>query len=202
MLYKHLILLLILLASQYGCVNSRSILTIHNDMDVAILGAEISRELIKFSNPPLIPKNSDHPVLILTPVDNDRISDASSFGRALQNAMVAGFVRNGIAVNETKLKNNALIDPEQGEFMLTRDLYSLLTKQQKAQAVVVGTYTLSEDIIYLSVRLVNPKNGQILSVYEQKHIVDENTLQMLGYKVIDDTLITPPRKSFIDNFFY
>ncbi len=204
MSYKHLILILVLLFIPCGCISKHSTpaMVLHNDMDVASLGATISRELIEFASPPLIPASSDHPVLVLTPVDNDRINNSSSFGRALQNAIVAGLVRNGIVVNETKLRHNAVIDPEQGEFILTRNIPDILKTQQRAQAVVVGTYTLTEEVIYLSLRLVNPENGLIRSVYEQRHRVDENTLRMLGYEIVENSIIEPPRKSLLDKLFY
>lgn len=152
-------------------------------MNIAALGAEISRELIEYSSPPLITADSDHPVQVLALINNERAGSSSSFGRTLQNSIISGFVRNGIAVNETKPDTDSFIN--------------------HAQAVVAGTYTVSGDIIYLSVRLVSPENGLIISSYEKKHRLDENSLQMLGYKIIDDVnLIKPPGKSLINELFY
>jgi len=204
MSYKYLTLILVLLFIPCGCAGNLGVPTIaiHNDMDIATLGADISRELIESSSPPLIPASSYQPVLVLTPVDNDNINNSSSFGRTLQNSIMSGFVQNGIVVNETKLRENALVNPDQGEFMLSRDMPVLLKNSQPAQAVVVSTYTLSEDVLYLSARLVNPETGLIRSAYEEKHRLDENTLKMLGYKVVEEDVIKPPRESLINKIFY
>jgi hypothetical protein len=205
MTYRYLVLILVLLFIPCGCASNhgRPVISVHNDLDISLLGAEVSRELIEFSSPPLIPASNDHPVLVLTPVGNEKINSSSSFGRTLQNAMVAGFVKNGVVVSEIKLKDNAIVQPDQGEFMLSRDISTMLKSRQPAQAVVVSTYTLNRDVLYLSVRLINPENGLIRSVYEHKHRLDNNTLQMLGFKVKDDVnVIKPPRESLLNKLFY
>ncbi len=171
------------------------------DVNLISLGRDIGDELIEGSFPPLIPHQPEQPVLVTTVVNNDNLRDSSSFGRSLQNAVAAEFVRRGYSVNEVKLRGDVSINAGQGEFMLTRDLDELKGKQ-RAQAVVVGTYTMANRVMYLSVRLVNPGNGSIRSVYEQRICLDENSLRMLGLQLDEKDDVQPPQEPLLDKFLY
>ena len=129
------------------------------------------------------------------------ISNSSSFGRSLQNAVAAEFVRRGYSVNEVKLRGDVLINVGEGEFMLTRNLDELQGKQ-RAQAVVVGTYTMANRVMYLSVRLVNPGDGYIRSVYEERICLDDNSLRMLGLQLDEDDDVEAPNEPLLDKFLY
>ena len=78
---------------------------------------------------------------------------------------------------------------------------------QRAQAVVVSTYTLVNRVLYLSVRLVSPDNQAIRGVYEEKIVLDEETLRLLGFtsqkkQEDDETVIVPPKPSILDSLLY
>ncbi len=171
------------------------------DVNLLSLGRNIGDELITGSYPPLIPRQPEQPVLVTTLVNNDNLQDSSSFGRSLQNAVAAEFVRQGYSVNEVKLRSDVSINAGEGEFMLTRDLDELKGKQ-RAQAVVVGTYTMANRVMYLSVRLVDPINGSIRSVYEQRICLDENSLRMLGLQLDEKDDVQPPQEPLLDKFLY
>jgi hypothetical protein len=94
--------------------------------------------------------------------------------------------------------------------MLSRKLTEI-SNQQRAQAIVVGTYTLANRMMYLSVRLVSPKNSTIQSAYEDRLYLDEYSLRLLGKQYDVDkkaadgsaqSSIQPPKESFIDKIFY
>ena len=89
--------------------------------------------------------------------------------------------------------------------MLTRNLAEM-APAQRAQAVVVGTYTLTNRVLYLSVRLVSPANQSIRGVYENKLYLDDNTLRMFGFKFADgsdsDEQVRPPKPSVLDSILY
>jgi TolB-like protein len=174
------------------------------DVNLVKLGDTVAERLINQSLPPLTPQQ---PILVTTLVDNDNLNESSSFGRSFQNTIVAGFVSRGFAVREVKLRRNILIEMHKGEFMLTRDLRELAGKQ-RAQAVVVGTYTMANRFMYLSVRLINPMDQSILSTYEDKLALDENSLRMLGLQLKRGTSSTeaepvpPPSPSILDDILY
>lgn len=171
------------------------------DVNLVSLGTDIAEVLIGQSFPPLLPRQPDQPVLITSLVNNDDLNNSSSFGRSLQNSIGAGFVRQGITVNEVKMRGDVLIRPREGEFMLSRELEELRVKQ-KAQAVVVGTYTLTNRIMYLSIRLVSPDRGSIRSVYEKRICLDENSLRLLGLQLVEDESVIVPKEPLLDKFLY
>lgn len=170
------------------------------DVNLVSLGEEIADELILHSFPPLTPKPPGQPVLITTLLNNDDLSESSSFGRALQDHISARFVTQGFAVKEIKLRPDLLVRQGEGEFMLSRKL-SEISNQQKAQAVVVGTYSLANRVLYLSVRLVSPKDQMVRSAWDERLCLDENTLKMLGFQYETREEVVAPSRSFIDTLF-
>ncbi len=185
--------------SKLNCTRLESFLGA--DVDLVTLGKDISDTLIREAMPPLVPRQPQQPVFITTPVENDHLEQTSSFGRGLQNAMTAEFVRQGFTVNEIRLRGNVDIS-EEGEFMLSRDLMELKEKR-RAQAVVVATYTLADRVMYLSVRLVRPGTGMILAVYEKRICLDARSLKLLGLSLTsEDTTVTPPSEPLLDKIFY
>ena len=177
------------------------------DIDLVALGDEVADYLSRQPVPPLVPNQSDQPILITTLVNNDNLDETSSFGRSFQNHLVAGFASRAYAVKEIKLRRNMLVETHKGEFMLTRDMQEMAAKQ-RAQAIVVGTYTMANRIMYLSIRLVSPSNQAIRGVYEKKLYLDDNSLRLLGLKLKtgegDDPTqpVLPPSPSILDKILY
>ncbi|MBM9535845.1 FlgO family outer membrane protein [Desulfobulbus alkaliphilus] len=177
------------------------------DVNLVKLGDRVANVLITRSYPPLFPQQANQPILVTTLVNNDNLDDTSSFGRSFQNNVTAGFVRRGYAVREIKLRRDLLVETHRGEFMLTRELRELATREQ-AQAIVVGTYTMTNRVMYLSVRLVDPEERGIRSVYEDRLYLDANTLGMLGLRFDHRTTdaaseqVRPPSPSILNRILY
>lgn len=186
-------------SSRFNCTRLETLLG--SDVNLISLGREIGDELISRSFPPLMPRQPEQPVLVTTLVNNENLRESSSFGRSLQNAVAAEFVRQGFVVNEVKLRSDVSINAEEGEFMLSREL-DVLEGKQRAQAVVVGTYTMANRVMYLSVRLVEPDSGVIRSVFEQRICLDENSLRMLGLEFLEEEGVDPPGESLLDSLLY
>ncbi len=202
--------LLIVLLGAFGCSQfngTRLEPVFGGDIDLVALGDEVADNLSRQPVPPLMPNQQSQPILITTLVNNDDLDDTSSFGRSFQNNITAGFVSRGYAVKEIKLRRNMLVEVRKGEFMLSRDVQELAGKQG-AQAVVVGTYTMANRIMYLSIRLVAPSNQAIRAVYEDKLYLDDNSLRLLGLKLKkgagnDPTQpALPPSPSILDSILY
>lgn len=176
-----------------------------DDIDLVEMGDKVAQNLISQPLPPLVPHQADQPILVTTLVNNDKLTDTTTFGRSFQNNIAAGFVKRGYAVKEIKLRQNVLVELHKGEFMLTRNLAEM-APVQRAQAVVVGTYTLVNRVLYLSVRLVAPSSQSIRAVHEEKIYLDDNTLRLFGFKFADgadsDAVITPPQPSILDSILY
>ena len=175
------------------------------EVNLVKLGDKIVAELITQPTPPLIPFQGDQPILVTTLVNNDKLNETSSFGRSFQNNLAAGFAQRGYAVKEIKLRRDLLVELNKGEFMLSRNLAEMAPNQQ-AQAIVVGTYTLINRVLYLSVRLVSPTTQAIRGVYEDKIYLDDTTLRMFGFQFAgtndEDAVIMPPKPSVLDSILY
>jgi TolB-like protein len=187
--------------SRLNCTRMETLLG--GDVNLVRLGKEVGNELIKHSFPPLLPHQPGQPVLVTTLVNNNNLNDSSSFGRSLQNAITSEFVRRGYVVNELKMRGDVFVRSGEGEFMLSRQLDQLEVKQ-RAQAVVVGTYTMANRVMYLSVRLVNPGDGSIRSVYEKRICLDENSLRMLGlmFDTDQEDFVKEPPEPLLDKLLY
>jgi len=207
--YRSMLVMLTLLALS-GCSQlngTRLEPVLGGDINLVDLGDEVVEQLVRQPVPPLIPNQPEQPILVTTLVNNDNLNDTSSFGRSFQNNLIAGFVSRGYAVKEIKLRRDLLVEQYKGEFMLTRDLQEMAGKQ-RAQAVMVGTYTLVNRVLYLSIRLVSPSNQAIRAVYEDKLYLDDNNLRLLGFKFKrgsgDDPTqpVLPPSPSVLDTLLY
>ncbi len=201
---------LFLLCAASGCSElngTRLEPVLGNDVNLVRLGDKVAEKLIKQTKPPLFPYQPDGPIMVTTLVNNDNLDDTSSFGRSFQNNIAAGFVSRGYTVREINLRREVHIVENKGDLMLHRDLKNLAYKQH-AQAVVVGTYTMANRVMYLSVRLVNPVTQSIRAVYEDKLYLDDNSLKMLGLKFntkktnLAEDQIQPPSPSVLDKILY
>lgn len=172
------------------------------DVNLVKLGDKVADTLVNQSFPPLFPRQLEQPVLVTTLVDNNDLTDTSNFGRTLQNHIGAGFVKRGFTVKEMKLRHDLLVQARRGEFMLSRHLKDLAEKQ-RAQAIVIGTYSMANRVMYLSVRLVSPEDRTIRSSYEDKLYLDENTLRLLNLQFADsEEHVTPPSEPLLDKILY
>jgi hypothetical protein len=173
------------------------------EVNLVKLGDTVAEALVAKMKPPLLPHQA---ILVTTVVNNDKLGQTTSFGRSFQNNIAAGLVARGYAVKEVKLRKDMLIKADQGEFMLTRNLRELAGTQQ-AQAVVVGTYTLANRVMYLSIHLVNPLDQRIRASYDDRIVLDESNLRLLGLKykdktTVEETEILPPSPSKLDELLY
>jgi hypothetical protein len=99
-----------------------------------------------------------------------------------------------------------VMQEQSGETMLSRNLQELNDKQSlSAQAVLVGTYTYTNRIMYISARLINPKTRNIISSYDYRLCMDDNVLAMFGLKrqpTDSGDEVDSPRDSLINRIFY
>ncbi len=170
------------------------------------LAARITDDLTQKAFPPLMPRQPDLPVLSTTFVNNNDLKETSRFGRILQEHITSRLVQLGYATKELKLRDTLLMRERSGETMLSRNVEEINDKQSlSAQAVLVGTYSYTDRIMYISARLINPKDRNIISSYDYRLCMDDNILAMFGLKRqsigLDDE-VDPPRDSLINSLFY
>ncbi len=142
----------------------------------------IADHLAERALPPLVPRQPDMPVIVTTFVDNNDLQQTSRFGRTLQEHIASRFVQLGYTVREMKLSNKLHMVPKSGETILSRDL-SQLSNEQKAQAILVGTISRTNRMLYVSARLINPINYNILATYDHQLCMDDDILAMFGLQL-------------------
>ncbi len=103
------------------------------------------------------------PIAVVSFVDVDNIETTSSFGRIMTEQLLSELVMKGYKVIELRQSTDVQIVAGQGEFALSREL-AKANSQYNLGGVVVGTYAQSSKKVYLNVRVLNPKNGNIISV--------------------------------------
>lgn len=107
-----------------------------------------------------VPK--DFPIIVSTIVNMNQLSKSSSFGRLVTEQISARFTESKFSVVEMKMRNNLLIQENQGEFLLTRELNNL-AQSVNSQAVVVGTYVDNNYDVYVNLKVVQPNTNIVLA---------------------------------------
>lgn len=103
--------------------------------------------------------------LVASLVNIDDLEQSSTFGRTASEYITSRLVRHGYTAREIRLRQSLFIKQKGGEFLLSRDI-QVLSRQYDAQSVVVGTYSIGEYMVYVSLRLVNAENNTILATTE------------------------------------
>ena len=172
------------------------------DVNLINYSYKIADELMARAYPPLIPRQPQMAVLTTTFVDNNDLSQTSHFGRILQDHIGSRFVQQGYTVNELRMRNSLNIEEKSGETMLSRNL-SLIKPSQNAQAVLVGTISRSQRTLYITAKLVSPKNGAVLSARNYRLYMDKNVLTMFNLSTAGkDDAIKAPSEPFMNSVLY
>ncbi len=175
-----------------------------SNRNVIDLAYEIAEDLEEQAFPPLVARHPDKPILTTTFVNGDNLKETSHFSRILQENIASRFVQIGYSVRETKLRNNLYIEENSGEIMLSRNLADI-KPTQKAQAISLGTFALTGNVMYITAKLVAPDNANIISSVDYKIEMDENMLAMFGLQLQQDDaeeMIDEPQPSFMTRLLY
>ncbi len=163
--------------SSFNCTQLQNILGA--DINLVKFSYTIADHLIERARPSLVPHHPEMPLLVTTFVDNSELKKTSEFGRVLQEQVASRLVQLGYTVREIKMADTLSVEPKSGETILSRDLHQISNEQQ-AQAIVVGTVSMANQTLYISARLVNPANKNILATDDYQLCMDDNILAMFG----------------------
>ena len=163
--------------SSFNCTRLQNILGA--DINLIKFSYAIADHLAKRAVPPLVLHHPQMPILVTTFVDNNNLGKTSEFGRVLQEQVASRLVQLGYTVREVKMTNTLTVEPKSGETILSRDL-TKISNEQQAQAIVVGTVSKANQTLYISARLVNPANKNILATDDYQLCMDDNILAMFG----------------------
>lgn len=125
------------------------------------------------------PLDASQPVLVATLVHVDRLTESSRLGRMFSEQIAGRMVQRGLKVTEVKMRESLLLQRDQGELLLSREVREV-SQAQDAQAVVVGTYAVSASVVYISLKLVNPVGNTVVAAHNYAVPMDENVRALLS----------------------
>lgn len=125
---------------------------------------------------------TDQPVLVATVVQIDRLDTSSRLGRLVSEQVASRLAQRGLRVTELRLRETLAMRPFQGELLLSREAREV-SQAQSAQAVLVGTYAVSQQAVYVSLKLVGPQGNTVLAAHDYVLPMDGNLRSLLvqGY---------------------
>lgn len=120
---------------------------------------ELTRQLLDRSGEPV---PDQYRVVVTTFVNLNHLYRTSGFGRIIGEQMISELQAAGVEVIDVRMTPSLQILEGYGEFGMSRDM-AVLSYVQNAQAMVTGTYTVSNGQVMINARLLQQKNGLVLS---------------------------------------
>ncbi|ADH86391.1 FlgO family outer membrane protein [Desulfurivibrio alkaliphilus] len=99
---------------------------------------------------------------VSTPVNLRDLYATSSFGRLLGERLLGELQQAGLAVVDVRKTPAMLIKDRHGEYGLSRDMDEL-SFVQEAQAVLVGTYTVTGKRLLVDLRVLRNRDNRVLA---------------------------------------
>jgi TolB-like protein len=108
----------------------------------------------------------------------NELEESSTFGRTISEYIMSRLAQRGYKVIEMKFRKSVFMQKKGGEFMLSRELKEVST-EHNVQAVVMGTYSLARDLVYISSSVINPSDSTIRATYDYAIPLGANTARLL-----------------------
>lgn len=124
-----------------------------------------------------VPLATGEPLLVATLVSLDSLNESSRLGRLFSEQISSRITAHGHAVEELKLRENLFIQSE-GAMLLSREVREL-TQAHRAQAVVVGTYATSRNMLYVNLKIVVPNGNIVVAAHDYAMPIDTNIRDLL-----------------------
>lgn len=122
--------------------------------------------------------SSRQPLIVATLVDINALERSSTMGRLISEQISGAFSRSGYHMIEMKFRENVYIKKTEGELLLTREITDVALLHN-AQAVIVGTYAMASDIVYINLKVVQPGSNIVLAAHDYALPIDNNIKAML-----------------------
>jgi TolB-like protein len=121
----------------------------------------------------------DESILAASFVNIDDLTKSSTLGRIVSEQIASRLAQHGFKIIEVKLRQESVFIKEgKGEFLLSREVLSL-GATRGAHAVLVGTYAVSRNFIFVSARVVRTEDNSVVTGYDYELPNDATTKSML-----------------------
>ncbi|MBI9074891.1 MAG: hypothetical protein JEZ02_05705 [Desulfatibacillum sp.] len=132
-----------------------------NILESSYLAGDVLAKALEKSNLP-----ANRPMLASSLVNIDDLKQSSTFGRLISEQIGSRLAQHGYPFVELKLRQDSVFIKEgQGEFLLSRELRHI-GETHDAAAVLVGTYAVTENIVFVSVRLVRTGDNTVIAGHD------------------------------------
>ena len=118
-------------------------------------------------------------MLVATLVNIDALDRSSTLGRLISEQVAARFAQQGRRMIELKLRNNMYMRKSEGELALTREITEV-ARQHNAKAVLLGSYGLSGDSVFINLKVVQPGSTLVLAAYDYVLPLNREIRSLLG----------------------
>ncbi len=121
----------------------------------------------------------EYVVAVSTFVSLDNLYATSSLGRYLGEQLLSTLQQAGLEVIEVRKTPGMMVSPYHGEYALSRSMDEI-GLVQTAQAVVVGTYAVAGQEIFVNARLLRNDDNRVLSSASLVLPIDAMTANLLA----------------------
>nr|CRH06324.1 Conserved exported protein of unknown function [Candidatus Magnetococcus massalia] len=105
------------------------------------------------------------PIVVGSFVNGNDFNNTTALGRLTASQMAARLTQAGYTVTEIKLRQELLMQPKRGEFVLTREL-DKIAKEMRVEAILAGTYTEARNRVYFNTKLIRIKDRATLAAQD------------------------------------
>jgi TolB-like protein len=105
---------------------------------------------------------ADKPLIMATIVNIDALEQTTTLGRLVSEQLSTRMAQGGLNMLEMKLRNSVYLKRNQGELMLTREIGEV-AQAHNAQAIVVGSYAETSDMVFINVKVIQPNTNFVLA---------------------------------------
>lgn len=118
------------------------------------------------------------PLIVSTIVNIDELTESSRLGRTISEQIGTRLTNTGYQVVELKLRSNIFVKRSEGELMLSREVSEVM-RNHRAQAVVVGTYSVANNFVYVNLKVVSNFDNVVIAAHDYILPVDRNVSTLL-----------------------
>ena len=108
---------------------------------------------------------ADKPLIVATVVNIDALEQTTTLGRLVSEQLSTRMAQGGLSMLEMKLRNSVYLKRNQGELMLTREIGEV-ANSHNAQAIVVGSYAETSDMVFINVKVIQPNTNFVLAGHD------------------------------------
>ncbi|SIT12036.1 FlgO family outer membrane protein [Neptunomonas antarctica] len=158
-----------------GCASDKSVRVVDAKVNLVEVVGNASAALLSSG---IQGVSKERTILSTSFVNIDDLQQSSTFGRLVGDTVASELVGSGYNVMEVRLRDSLFMQPRLGEFMLSRELRSV-SAEHDAQAVLVGTYAIGGEYVYVNARLVSVMDSRVLSSHDFRLPLNRDIRKML-----------------------